>query len=359
MQELLKSEYFTEKWLITKSKELSGDPILFEKTVHAFAMLGYLVQLEDNFIFKGGTSLLLYVPKINRLSIDIDIIYGGKETELKDKLKTIPGNTPFIRIEENERGYRGLPNRRHYKFFYNSSLSGKEEYVLLDVVLDAPSYIPFVETKLIKTAVFETEAELSVKVPTIEGLIGDKLTAFAPNTIGVQFVTEKDNSMVMQVVKQLYDIGELFDIASNHQNILDSYNATFEKENSYRDGIFKKADVLQDSIDTCLALLQIQLKGYKNNAVSDYLQDGIKRINSHLLNDKFSIDSKAKITAAKVFCISNLLLKEKTFDFSKDKYSDDKIELLKETILPEPYNRLNRIKPILPEAFYYIWQGLE
>lgn len=359
MQELLKPECFTEKWLKNSSKELSGDPVLFEKTAHAFALLGYLVQLEENFIFKGGTSLLLHVSQIKRLSIDIDIIYGGEVAEFVDKLKTIPGNTPFTRLEENERGYRGLPNRRHYKFFYNSSLSGREASILLDVVLDDPSHIPFVETKLIKTAVFEIETELSVKVPTIEGLIGDKLTAFAPNTIGVPFQTKNGNSMVMQVVKQLYDIGELFDIASNLEDILDSYNATFEKENSYRDRLFTKAKVLQDSIDTCLALLQIRLKGYKNNATSDYLEDGIKRIDSHLLNDKFSADSKAKITAAKVFCISNLLLKEKTFDFSKNRYSDDKIELIKEITLQEPYTRLNRIKQILPEAFYYIWRGIK
>ena len=112
MQELLKSECFTEKWLKNRSKELSGDPVLFEKIVHAFALLGYLVQLEEDFIFKGGISLLLHVPQINRLSIDIDITYGGETTEFVNKLKTIPGKTPFSRLEENERGYRGLPNPR-------------------------------------------------------------------------------------------------------------------------------------------------------------------------------------------------------------------------------------------------------
>jgi len=263
--------------------------------------------VEENFVFKGGTSLLLHVPEIKRLSIDIDIILGNNIDEFIKKIKIIPGNTPFTRIEENERGFRGLPNRKHFKFYYNSSLSGKEESILLDTVLDDPSYIPLIETKLIKTDLFETDTKLQVTVPTIEGLLGDKLTAFAPHTIGVPFVTGKGNSMTMQIIKQLYDIGELFDIATSFEDIKTAFTATFEKENGYRDNQFTKEQVLQDSIDTCLTLLQIRLKGFKNNEISNHLEDGIKKIDSHLLNDKFMVDKKAKITASKVFCIANLL----------------------------------------------------
>ncbi len=120
MKNLLKTDCFLEKWLKDKSRDLSGNPILIEKTLHAFALLGSLVQLEDNFVFKGGTSLLLHIPKIKRLSIDIDIIFGGDIEEFVKKLSQIPDNFPFIRFEENERGNRGLPNRRHFKFFYLS-----------------------------------------------------------------------------------------------------------------------------------------------------------------------------------------------------------------------------------------------
>ncbi len=357
MQQLINANCFTENWIESKAKKLSGDPVLVEKTIHAFALLGYLVQLEKNFIFKGGTGLLLHVPEIKRLSIDIDIVLGSDIEEFIKKIETIPGNTPFIRIEENERGFRGLPNRRHFKFFYNSSLSGKEEYVLLDTVLDDPAYIPFVEMKEIQADLFEIETQLHVKIPTIEGLLGDKLTAFAPHTIGVPFKTKKGNSMTMQVIKQLYDVGELFDISTSFENIKTAFNATFDKENEYRNNTFTRKQVLQDTIDTCLVLLQIRLKGFKGNEVSDYLEDGIRKIDSHLLNDKFAVDKKAKITASKVFCIANLLLNEKTFDFGKDLYQSNAIQKLADINLPEPYKRLNRLKPILPEAFYYIWQG--
>lgn len=357
MDVFIKQSCFNKKWLKSKAAELSGDPVLVEKTIHAFALLGYLVQLEENFVFKGGTSLLLHVPHIKRLSIDIDIIFGGDIEKFIKNIETIVGNTPFISFEENERKYRGLPNRRHFKFFYNSSLSGKEESILLDIVLDDPEYIPFTENKLIQTNLFEIETELQVKIPTIEGLIGDKLTAFAPHTIGVPFETSKKNSMTMQVIKQLYDIGELFDIASNFRNIQKSFDVTFIKENGYRNSAFSREQVLQDTINTCLSLLQIRLKGFKSDKVSDFLEDGIRKIDSHLLNDKFSVDRKAKITTSKIFCIANLLLNGKDFDFKNIFHQSDKIKELIDVALPAPYERLNRLKPILSEAFYYLWQG--
>jgi len=38
-----KNSCFTENWLKSKAQELSGNPVLVEKTIHAFALLGYLV----------------------------------------------------------------------------------------------------------------------------------------------------------------------------------------------------------------------------------------------------------------------------------------------------------------------------
>jgi hypothetical protein len=356
---LIKPDSFKKERLVAKSKELSGDPVLIEKTVLAFALLGYIAQLNEDFIFKGGTSLLLHTPMIKRLSIDIDIIYGGDIENFISKLSEVSKQSPFLRFEENTRGDRGLPNRKHFKFMYNSPLSGKEDSVLLDIVLENPGYIPYTETKQIITDLFEVNYALKVTIPHIESLLGDKLTAFAPLTIGVPFEAKNGISMSMQVVKQLYDIGELFDISTDFEKIKTAYNAVFEKENGYRDGKFTKDQALHDTINNCLSLLKIRLKGFKNDHVSDFLEDGIKKISSHLLNDKFNIDSKAKITASKVFCIASLIKNGKSFNFRSDKYDTTKIALMADIILPEPYDKLNRLKPILPEAFYYVWKGVE
>ena len=77
-----------------------------------------------------------------------------------------------------------------------------------------------------------------------------------------------------------------------------------------------------------------------------------------MLNEKFRTDIEAKVAAAKVFCISNRILNNKMFDFGMNRFDESKISQIKNVELPEPFDRINRLKPVLPEAFYYVWQGI-
>ena len=104
---------FTADWLERKKRELRGvDPALLERALHAFALLGHLAESDLTFVFKGGTSLLLHVPVIRRLSIDIDILCSAPAAELERILAEVATIPPFVRYEEDERGARGLPQRR-------------------------------------------------------------------------------------------------------------------------------------------------------------------------------------------------------------------------------------------------------
>ncbi|MFA7059699.1 MAG: nucleotidyl transferase AbiEii/AbiGii toxin family protein [Pedobacter sp.] len=126
---------FTAEWLGRKRRELNGvDPGLLEKALYAFALLGHLAESELTFVFKGGTSLLLHVPVIKRLSIDIDILCSAPAAELDRIVAEVAKVPPFARYEENVRGFRGLPVRRHFKFFYTPIDSrNPAPFVLLDV----------------------------------------------------------------------------------------------------------------------------------------------------------------------------------------------------------------------------------
>ena len=60
--------------------------------------------------------------------------------------------------------------------------------------------------KEIKNDLLITEGEnLKVKIPSINCILGDKLTAFAPHTTGILLNTGKD----MEVMKQMYDVHTL------------------------------------------------------------------------------------------------------------------------------------------------------
>jgi hypothetical protein len=57
---MISGECFTSEWQTRKREELGGcDPVLLEKTIHAFALLDALATRGLEFVFKGGTSLLL------------------------------------------------------------------------------------------------------------------------------------------------------------------------------------------------------------------------------------------------------------------------------------------------------------
>jgi hypothetical protein len=55
---------------------------------------------------------------------------------------------------------------------------------LLDVLYANHGYSQLLSLP-ITNSIFSVSAEFKVSVPTIDGILGDKLMAFAPNTIGV------------------------------------------------------------------------------------------------------------------------------------------------------------------------------
>lgn len=134
MLSLIKKDCLTKAWVESKSKEIGGNPVLVEKMVFAFSLLGYLTQVDENFIFKGGTSILLHVPQLRRLSIDIDIVYEGEVELLIDRLAAITQNAPFVRFEENIRGEQGLPKRKHFKFYTKPLKTDTFQGILLYLV---------------------------------------------------------------------------------------------------------------------------------------------------------------------------------------------------------------------------------
>ena len=90
-----------------------------EKCIHALQLLGLLAESGLPFVFKGGTSMVLLLDRLRRLSIDIDIVSESPEAVDLDFLRRLAQDSRFVRVEEDDRGDHRLPHRRHFKFFYN------------------------------------------------------------------------------------------------------------------------------------------------------------------------------------------------------------------------------------------------
>lgn len=71
---MITRENFSEEHIRKLQDENHRDPLLLERTLFAFGLLESLVKVGLPFTFKGGTSLMLLLPKPMRLSTDIDIV---------------------------------------------------------------------------------------------------------------------------------------------------------------------------------------------------------------------------------------------------------------------------------------------
>ena len=101
---------------------------------------------------------------------------------------------------------------------------------MLDILFDENPY-PVLEKVDIYTPLLSMEGQATlVSCPVVECLLGDKLTAFAPSTTGILYGLGKE----IEMAKQLFDIGELFDVASNVDLIRTTFERIAKKELTYR-----------------------------------------------------------------------------------------------------------------------------
>lgn len=346
VSKVISKESFSKDW-ISKQRGIypKADPQLIERQLYAFELVGLLAKLGKPFVFKGGTSLLLLLPTAHRLSIDIDIVGNFRLEELISLSKS----SIFIRAEEDERRESKVP-KRHFKYFYRSNIDGRESYVLLDVLSSEHGY-PKLITLPIQSPIFRVEEKLSVAVPTINGILGDKLTAYAPKTIGVPFGAGKS----MEIIKQLLDIGELFGACDDLAEVSSSYSAFEKQERSYRENVFNVDEVLNDTIETSYFLCQSQLKGCTDNGDIQELHQGIKQIQSYLLGAPFRIED-ARLSAAKAAFIATAIRKNKLdLDLRDARYTELMTQQIASVTLEGRLAILNRLKSTQTETFYYWW----
>lgn len=334
-------------WINQVSRQnRKADKILVEKVIRALQLLEGLVVHDIPFVFKGGTALMLHLNSSKRLSIDIDIIMPKEVKGFEDILEKIAVNQDFSRIELQNRSSNTKIKKEHYKFYYTPihKSNKEEEYVLLDILFEEVGYENVIEIPIKSSFIPIKGTPITVKVPCLEDMLGDKLTAFAPNTIGIPYFKKKD-SMSMEIIKQLYDIGNLFDVAKDLEIIKTTFLTFAETELTYRviDGLTAN-DVLEDIYQTSL---NIVTRGADGKGNFKQLQLGIRRITGFIFSESFHLE-KAIVLASKTAYIS-ILIREGSAVIEKF----DNPKLLKDWQIGEPLNKkLNKLKKSNPEAFF-------
>lgn len=336
----------TQEWIMGIRKVAAGkDPILIEKMIMALTLVENLQLSGLDFVFKGGTSLILLLGRPGRFSIDIDIVLPQPQN-LDPFFQSVIEQGAFYRYEENRRP-GDLP-KQHYKFFFHSVIQNKESHILLDILFDENPY-PVLEKVEIHTPLLSIEGKATlVSCPIVECLLGDKLTAFAPNTTGIQYGLGKE----IEMAKQLFDIGKLFDAASNVDLIQSTFEWMATKELVYR-GMpdLTPTDVLLDSFRTaCL----IGTRGVIPGGEYAELANGIKKLAAFVYSANFTMDT-AIVCASKVAYLAGLISKQKN---NIDRFQAN-LDISLWNISDVEYGKLNKLKKTSPEAFFYFYQGIK
>ncbi|MFN0213598.1 MAG: nucleotidyl transferase AbiEii/AbiGii toxin family protein [Saprospiraceae bacterium] len=337
-------------WIDTVASKLGRiDKALLEKSIRALFLAEQLKYRGLNFQFKGGTSLFLHFPAPHRFSIDVDIVSSNDSAQVCTVLEALVTDAWFIRWEEDIRTQTGqyLP-MQHFKCYYLSQYPGiaQGNYILLDVIYQRqlPSWT---EPKPIKHAWLKTQQpEVEVTVSTKEGLLGDKLTAFAPTTTGILYTKKRP----LEIIKQLYDIGTLFDVCQDLDAVRNTFEQVANQEIAYRALPIDSKAVLDDTFLAASILCDRNEKDVN----FQILKTGITNIRPHIFR-RFILDD-AVVAAAKAMYLTILL--RQGFPKVPDRF-ERASEVLMWEIPATDFNRYNRLKKTNPEAFFYLYKTYE
>jgi len=356
---MIKEHCFKEEWLDTfkNLKEYKRiDKIILEKMIYALHLLERTKTNGLDFVFKGGTSLVLLLEEGNRFSIDIDIICNTDRETLETILNKVVESSNFKSFDLDEhRSYKkGVP-KAHYSFAFDSVISRKYSgTILLDVLIEDSIY-PELTEKPVQTKWIETKNETNIVVPTIDAITGDKLTAFAPNTIGIPYFKGRDQQpFSMEICKQLFDLSKLFEKIENMEIVAQSFEAFAIQEIEYRKtetSNLTLQKVLKDTIGTC-AILAKKGKGSTDEKQKFIeLQKGIRAFGTgFLMVGNFRIDDAVSAAARIAYLSAKILHKNLSpIEFFQGE------NITKLNIENQDWNFLNRLKKQPDKSGFYYW----
>jgi hypothetical protein len=357
---MILNESYSSKWIAERRLAFGkSDPGIVEKVIFALSLVEQLRMLGLEFTFKGGTSLLVLLPEPKRFSIDVDIVTLESRFAVEAILKEVCKRGIFTRSQlEDERSYQpGIP-KAHYRLYYSSVVSSAERFVLLDILFELHGYSA-VFTKNIENAWVQTGPPYcNVQLPTVDSILGDKLTAFAPMTIGIPYRAVNAKGILvekqMEVMKQLFDVGVLFDSMERLDHFQETFFNTAQKEIGYRSECELTPEmVLEDIINTGL---YIASSGRFFDVKGDYphVVQGLSQLKPFIYTGVFRKDD-AVLASSKAAYLAAIALVNYTGETKRWSYSE---EISSYKIDSLDYQFLNKLRHIPGGPLFYWYQTL-
>ena len=188
-------------------------------------------------------------------------------------------------------------------------------------------------------------------MPDVNSIVGDKLTAFAPNTTGVPYGIEKEK----EILKQLFDIGCLFDNLTDIEVVKKAFNNCVKSEMEYRPErkIDTSEQVLRDTIKTSLIISQIvYLSSNETKQELKEIYTGINQFRHYVFEGTFGL-MDAKLASLKAALLATIILTDFKAEMPKFNSNISHSEFL---ITHPDYNILNkRLKFVAKGEALYHW----
>lgn len=345
-----------------------GQALLLEKCLLALELTGQLKMAGLNFVFKGGTSLLLHFSDPKRLSIDVDIVCLDALPKLGEVLNTITENSDrlFLHWEHQNWRDREAPPTLHFLIYYDSQVeAGGGQSIQLDVIQSDCPHATVIERR-IEVPFATIDEEVLVSIPSASSLLGDKLATLAPSTIGYPYQPISRNGELaeprpIKVAKHLFDLSELSGIAENLSETIQTYHAVHAEQIKFRETHFEISDCLDDTQDVAYWTSVPRVpKDPSGKEKFDYMARGISNLKSHLIGGKFGTEG-ARNAAGRAALVAELVRKGRHgFNLPEFLSAPLDLEVLKPATLDGLWKYLDGIKRTEPRAFacWFHAQGL-
>ena len=325
------------------------DTALVEKAIRALSLLESLVRSGCPFVFKGGTALMLHLDTSRRLSIDVDIVCPPG-TEIRDFLGQYGSEYGFIEAKEIGRNSRtGVPkSHAEYRYAVTYPSGRPVDKILLDVLYEDIHYSEVVAFPIESPLLKQIGDPAIVQCPSLKDMLGDKLTAFAPHTTGIPFFKNGDE-FFMEIMKQLYDVSSILDRIDDLTDVRKTYSGIVPIELGYRSlDHLSEADVLADTYNCAMNICH---RGALDKAEYGYFADGARRVNSFIIPENYNVDVAIRDAAKVAYLVRLIQTGNNQVKHYKSEMDEDLVAAL---IQNTELNKLNRIKKISLEAFFYL-----
>lgn len=216
---------------------------LAELVVYCLELVAQLAHRRVVFRFKGGNSLLVMLEDPQRFSIDVDIVTDESKEALIEHVGAIAeGCEAFTRWEARAPKTKPWLPMISFKVFFDSVYQAPEDaFVMLDCVLQGAPYDG--KRKPVRCGRLYESNEV-VEVPSVSGLIGDKLLTLGPSTLGIPLGKGKEAHRL----KHVFDVALLSRQGYDLEAVRRSVAGCMEQESRIQERQVTLAEIVEDTI---------------------------------------------------------------------------------------------------------------